>query len=111
MTSPWPSSPLGGFVGEFEGASGYRAGWRDWLESFDSYETRMEEVEVGPRGTLMLTRQLARGRGSSVEMETESAAVVFWSGERVRRIEFHLNRDTAREAAGLAAGESQSSSS
>jgi ketosteroid isomerase-like protein len=42
-----------------------------------------------------------RGRGSGVELETETAVVVAVSGGRVIRIQGYMDRDAALEAAGL----------
>ena len=50
----------------------------------------------------VLARQVGRTRGSSVPIETLSAAVLSFRDGKLTRVEFHLDRETAMKAAGLA---------
>jgi hypothetical protein len=51
---------------------------------------------------LSLVRQTGTTRTGSVEIETAAAAVWFIRDGRVHRVEFHLDQDEARRAAGVA---------
>jgi hypothetical protein len=92
----------GGLHNDLSGVEGWGDGWRDWIEAFDSYEGWLESSLSEPGVTVLLTRQSVRAQGGSVELEERSAVVIFWRGEKIRRIELHLDRDTALESAGLA---------
>jgi hypothetical protein len=94
----------GGLRGDFDGIGGYRDGWRDWLETFDSYRSDLNETRVGVGSTVLITHQSGRPRGGMIDVENDSAVVVFWRDGLVERLEFHLDRGTALEAAGLEPG-------
>ena len=91
----------GGWRNEFEGLAGYHDGWRDWLETFDSYESEVEAVKTAPGATVLITRQSGTPTGGGMKIENKSAVVIFWADERVARLEFHLDRPMALKAAGL----------
>ncbi|MDX6637667.1 MAG: hypothetical protein QOJ01_1178 [Solirubrobacterales bacterium] len=96
---------VGGAVGltaEFHGYEGFAAAWADWLSAFERYESELDEVVEGRDGALLvLTRQLATPKGGDATIESRAAAVLRFRGEKLARIEFHLDPATARRAAGL----------
>lgn len=74
----------------------------------------LEQLQAAfPLGKIDTGEGLEQGLATVVEMEIEeqSAVVVFWRGEKIGRIELHLDRETAMEAAGLSGEDAQSSSS
>ena len=92
----------GGLQQEFHGADGYRDAWADWLDAFDSYRVEVEALHQTPDGLILaLTRQWATPKGTAAGIEGKGAAVIWFSGERIERIEFHLDEATAFRAAGL----------
>jgi hypothetical protein len=91
-----------GLHAEFRGIDGHIEAWRDWAKPFEAYTMEIEEVVPAPGGLLILTRQSLRPRATSVAIEGEAAAVLFFDGRTLKRVEFHLDRDSARRAAGLA---------
>jgi hypothetical protein len=48
-----------------------------------------------------LLHEYRRGKGSGIELESETAVVIAVSGGRVTRIQGYMDRDAALEAAGL----------
>jgi ketosteroid isomerase-like protein len=92
----------GGLVSPARGARGVIDFWQEWLEPWDSFTVEMGRIEEGPKAVLIEVVQRGRLRGSTGTVETPSAAVHFFRGDRMSRIEFHLDRAGARKAAGLA---------
>jgi hypothetical protein len=92
----------GGLLAPSSGPQGLIAFWQEWLEPWASFTVQTERIEEGPAGVLVEVVQSGRLRGSTATLETPSAAVHFFRGDRMARIEFHLDRAEARKAAGLA---------
>jgi ketosteroid isomerase-like protein len=89
------------FRRERPGVEGFLDSWRDWVEPFETFQVEVEDVvESGPH-LVILVRQRGRPRGGDTEIESEGAAVWTFRGERLRRVEFHLDRSSAMRAAGL----------
>jgi ketosteroid isomerase-like protein len=89
------------FRQEFHGIDGFIEGWRDWAETFESFRVEIDDVlESGPH-LVTLVRQIGRPRGSAAEMQNEGAAIWTFDGERLVRVEFHLDREMAMRSAGL----------
>lgn len=89
----------GGFEGRFEGADGVRAAWLDWIASFERVSLEIESAEDIGENVIVFARQVGVTRRDGIEMEQPSAAVWKFRGERVYRLEFHLDRQLARESA------------
>jgi ketosteroid isomerase-like protein len=86
---------------EAKGLDGLLDAWRDWLSPFESHRTEIEELRDGGDRAVIFIRQFARPRGTSAEVEN-SGAVVIWTREaKLSRVEFHIDRAAALEAAGL----------
>ena len=87
----------------YRGAEGLRAGMLDWLEPWDSYHARVEDViDAGHGRVLVLTRDRARPKGSDAEVSFLGAPVWTVRDGKVARIEFYWNRAEGLAAAGLA---------
>jgi hypothetical protein len=94
--------PGGSFTQSFNGVDGVRDAWSDWLEPFASYTVEPEELrEATPDRFVFLGRQIAVPKGGGTAIESSAAAVFFFRGELLSRIEFHLDRAAAMRAAGL----------
>jgi ketosteroid isomerase-like protein len=90
-----------GFRLERPGVEGFLESWRDWIQPFETFRVELEDViESGPH-LVVLVRQTGRPRGGGTEIENEGAAVWTFRGQRLRRVEFHLDRGMALRAAGL----------
>jgi ketosteroid isomerase-like protein len=86
---------------EFEGLDGFREAWQDWTSAFESYEIEVEEViDAGEQivSFVAMTGKLGPDGG---EITAPGAAVWTVVDGRVRRVEFHLDRNAALRAAGL----------
>jgi len=86
----------------YHGTDGLRAAWLDWLEPWDSYQASVEDViDAGPGRVVVLTRDHARPKGSSAEVDFLGAPVWTVRDGKVARIEFYFNRAQGLAAAGL----------
>lgn len=100
MLSPEYVGPRGTL--EFSGLDGFVEGWRDWVDAYASYTIELGEIELGTEGRI-LTHGRQRGitRVGGVEVEQEAAAVWTVRDGRIVRIEFHLDVEMAKRAAGI----------
>ncbi len=92
----------GGFKTTVTGIDGLLKAWADWTAPFSSYRIELEGEPFGDDDRLVtFTRQLVTPVGTDATIEQDAASVWFSRGEKVWRIEFHLDRDAALRAAGL----------
>jgi ketosteroid isomerase-like protein len=96
MIGPDPSFRI-----DFNGADGLIERWWDWLSPYESF--RMEVEELIESGDILVTcvRQFGTPTGGGPEVEAESAAVWWVRDDRLVRVEFHLDREKALQAAGV----------
>ena len=71
------------------------------LEAWEERRLEAEEFIDAGDDVVVLLHEYRRGRGSGVELEIDTAVVVAVSGGRVVRIQSHMDRRAALEAAGL----------
>jgi hypothetical protein len=90
-----------GPTSEYYGVGGVAHAWEDWLEPWESYDLRFEEVIPGDDAIVVLVRVRARTKQDDVEVEHAPAAVLFFRDDMLTRLEFHLDRRLAFAAAGL----------
>lgn len=84
-----------------QGFEGFRKIWLEWVSPFDSFRVDVEEVvDVGDR-VLSLVRLTGLTKTGAVEVESPAAAVWTIRAGKLTRVEFHLDRDAAKRAAGL----------
>jgi ketosteroid isomerase-like protein len=78
------------------------AGWRDWLEGWDSYVIELEDLLDAGDQVVSLVR--IKGKTSRHGVEVEHAPASLWMVEDgvITGLTFYLDRDQALEAAGLA---------
>jgi len=87
----------------YSGLDGLRAAWLDWLEPWESYHAGVEDViDAGDGRVVVLTRDHARPKGASTEVNFLGAPVWTVRDGKVARIEFYWNRAEGLAAAGLA---------
>jgi ketosteroid isomerase-like protein len=87
----------------FRGLEGFREGWSDWLEPYESYRVETDEVlDAGGDDVLVRVRVRARTRRDQVAIEHTPAALCTVEDGKITRIAFYLDADQAMEAAGLA---------
>jgi ketosteroid isomerase-like protein len=91
----WPLTPE-----SFRGRHGVLRAATDWLEAVDNWQIELEEVvDAGDR--VFSQRVRAVGKGSGVPSAQQVYSVITFRGGRILRIEDHLDRGAALEAAGL----------
>jgi ketosteroid isomerase-like protein len=86
---------------QYRGVEGLIEGWRDWLEGWDSYVLRVEELLDAGGQVVALVRIKARTTRDGVEVEHAPAAVWTIEDGTVVGLTFYLNREQALAAAGL----------
>jgi ketosteroid isomerase-like protein len=77
------------------------------LEAWDERRLEAEEFIDAGDNVVVLLHEYRRGKGSGVELETETAVVVAVREGRVIRIQGYMDRETALEAVGLSEGNTQ----
>jgi ketosteroid isomerase-like protein len=83
------------------GADGFREAWLDWTSPFESFQIEIERViDAGDR-VVSLVRQTGRTKTGGVEIEAAAAAVWTIRDGKLTRVEFHLDREKALQAAGV----------
>jgi ketosteroid isomerase-like protein len=98
----WPDTPDSR---TFHGYDGALEAFRSWGEAWEWLRSDIEEiVEVGER-VLVRCHTRAKGKGSTVEVESGTYNVFTIKEGRVARIQFFTQKDPALRAAGLAAEE------
>ena len=90
------------FSTEFEGRQGLEDTWADWLETFTTVTLEMEAIEEMGDNVVIFVKQVGTTR-QGVEVEQPSAAVWKFRDGLIVRIEFHLDRERARESANVPA--------
>lgn len=88
------------FSTEFEGREGLLSTWSDWLETFTRVTLELEAVEEIGENVLMFVNQVGTTR-HGVDVKQPSAAVWKFRDGKLVRVEFHLDRERARDSAGL----------
>jgi ketosteroid isomerase-like protein len=87
---------------DFEGVEGLRTGWRTWLEPWDRYRIRIDDVvDAGGGLILMLVTSNARMRDSEIEVPQAAASLFRVREGRVVEVSFYLDQAQARRDAGL----------
>ena len=77
------------------GPEGFREGWANWLEGWESFRVYFDDVfEKGDSVVMFVRLQGVTERGG-VEMEQEAAAVFRFEGDQVVELEFNLDREDA----------------
>ena len=71
------------------------------LEAWEERRLEPEEFIDAGDNVVVLLHEYRRGKGSGVELETETAVVVAVSGGRVVRLQGYMDREAALEAVGL----------
>src|SRR6478672_5375095 len=86
----------------YHGHAGIREAFRIWLGAWQDYRQEWDEIlEAGDETVVVIGRELARGKGSGIDVTRDVFAVWTMSEGRVIRIKFHPEREAALEAAGL----------
>jgi ketosteroid isomerase-like protein len=84
------------------GIDGFREMWIDWLEPWEAYHVKVEEMIDAGDSVVVLVRD--RGRRHDMDAEVELIAGSVWTFRegRIARVEFYASREELRVATGLA---------
>ena len=83
------------------GLDGLREAWLDWLEPWEGYYTRIEELIDAGDAVVAIVRDHARRKGVDGEVELLGSNVSVFRSGKILRIGFYARRAAALEAAGL----------
>ena len=83
------------------GLQGWRDGWLDWLEPWETYRTEIERISDADDRVLVFSRDYGRRFGMADEVELKGSAVWTVRDRRISRAEFFTDRAKAVQAAGL----------
>jgi ketosteroid isomerase-like protein len=87
----------------YRGREGFVDAWREWVDAYESYSVEIEGITEGTEGRVLTPgRQRGTTRTGGVEVSQLAAAVWTVRGGKLTRVEFHLDLDAARRAAGIA---------
>ena len=85
-----------------EGHERVSAYLRGWLDSWETYERRVEELrQASEEDVVALVAVRARGRGSTFDIEEDVADVFGIRDGRIVTLRLHVSRDEALRDAGL----------
>ena len=94
------------FTGTFHGPDGFIEAWRDYSATFSELRNELTDfVDVSPDVVYVESRQMGTTATAGVDVDYEAAAVFRFAGGMLQQAEFHLDREAAKRAAGLASGE------
>jgi len=77
------------------GPEGFREGWADWLEAWESHRIYFDDLFEKGDCVVFFVRLRGVTKRDGVEMEQEAAAVFRFEGDQVVEIEFNLDREDA----------------
>jgi ketosteroid isomerase-like protein len=86
----------------FRGPEGFLQAFIDWVEDFEEFSVTLEElIDANPSQVLARVHQHAVGTQSGVPVDADFWFVYTFGGGKCVRLEMYVDRDRAREAAGL----------
>jgi ketosteroid isomerase-like protein len=95
-------TPVTPVEGAYMGAAGIRRFFSDIEAAGPDFRIEIERTEtLGADRVLAFMRTSARGRGSGINMGTETTNVYDFVNGKIRRIEIFLDRELALREAGL----------
>ena len=100
----WDASPMGiPGIGLYSGYDEIREGFEDWFGAFpfEEWEVQIDEIIDHGDQVVVMSRQRGRGANSGVMAELEMGQIVTMRDGKGVRLETHLDRNKALEAAGL----------
>ena len=100
----WPEAPGAQC---YRGAEGVRAALESWFETWEWMRVEIEDVFDVDDHVLVTLHQRARGKTSEAEVEIRSFNVYTFREGKVIGIRLFLERDSALEAAGIAANQEE----
>jgi ketosteroid isomerase-like protein len=85
------------------GVEGLAKGWEDYGATFETVRPVLQEIHESDDHVVVLVNQIATTRHGGVEVTQPSAMVFAFDGDRVARVEFHLDQREALRVAGVEA--------
>jgi ketosteroid isomerase-like protein len=91
----------------YRGPTAIEQAREEWSKAWESVRGEPTEfVDAGDR-VLVAMRTIARGRGSSIDVEMETFGVYTFRDGKILKLQYFTNRDSALAAAGLTNEESR----
>jgi hypothetical protein len=82
------------------GLDGWLGFWGDWLAGFERFDANPEGMVEVDDAIVVFVHQRAVPKGATNEVVNHAAAVFWFNGERISRIEPYYDRDEGLQAAG-----------
>ncbi len=93
--TPPPGWPESAGEGPFRGREGFERQFRDFLETWEEYETEYELTDLGGARVMVETTIIGRGRGSGATVAWSSAQIWEFEGGRPVRMRWYRSREEA----------------
>jgi ketosteroid isomerase-like protein len=84
----------------YEGLAGFATAWRDWITPYSSFSIEIDELQDFGDALLILVHQRGTTRRDQVTIEDASGSLWRFRDGLLCRVEFYLDRESARAAAG-----------
>jgi ketosteroid isomerase-like protein len=99
----WDMSTFRGWPGrqEYHGVEGARQFLREWLEAWDDWELRVEELHDAGEQIVAILRQRGRSKAMGVPVDMTFAQVFTLSNGKQVRAQMYAEPSVALEAAGV----------
>ena len=97
VMAPLPPTPSV----SFPGVDGIERAWREFGEGFARVTAELESITESDSAVVMLVSQSIVTAHGGVEMSQPGTLVIVVDGERVKNVQFHLDREAALRAGGL----------
>jgi uncharacterized protein len=83
-------------AGTYRGHDGYEQWLAQWLDAWNGFTVEVERIEpVGEHHVVAAVRQMARGKGSGIEVEMRIAYTLDLGEERTKALHLYPTRDEA----------------
>jgi hypothetical protein len=92
------------------GIDGWLRFWGDWLAGFEEFRAETEGIVDADDRMIGLIRQWGIPKGGRRQIENAAAAVFWFRGDRIDRIQLYLHRDEALRDAGIDPADARASS-
>ena len=83
------------------GVEGLASAWADYGSAFETVRAELQEIRESDSHLVVLVDQVGVTRHGGVEISQPSAMLFAFEGDRIARVEFHLDQAHALRVAGL----------
>ena len=85
----------------YRGPTAIQEAREEWSKAWESVRAEPVDFVENDDRVLVVLRTTARGRGSSIDVEMQTFGVYTFRDEKIRKLQYFTDRESALEAAGL----------